>query len=302
MIENPTTPVIMLVIANLGAWVGSIWMAWMLLRRWWSGSPLVPQLPEHSQGRTDQAVQVERGEATGDDSDGDTDRHAVPWKGRHVLAVIMVTLLARLVGQTAVSRPDDITSQLLGGLLGILIGTAASIVMLLNQGASWSDLGLWPLHVKYNFRLAIGSLFLVLAPLLAVAFMLNQIVPYEHPIIEFLTEHRDMYAIVIVVVTAIIVAPLAEEILFRRVLQGWLESLPLPNGPTVAVCLSALAFGAAHIGQGLAWLPLTILGVVLGVLVKQTGSVVPAILLHAMFNAVSVGLLLLQLSGLVPEG
>ena len=275
MIQSLSTPVIMLAIAILGAWVGSVWMAGILVRRWLAGRPLVAERPHQT---------------------------VVPWKGRHVLAVIMIMLMARLIGQTAVSQPDTMTSQLIGGLLGMIIGTAASIVMLLSQGASWSDLGLWPVRGKADVCLAGGSLILVLAPLLAIAAMLDHIVPYEHPIIDFLTEQRDVYAIVIVVVTAIGAAPIAEEILFRRVLQGWLESLPLPNGPTLAVSLSALAFGAAHIGQGLAWLPLVILGVVLGVLVKQTGSLVPAILLHAMFNAVSVGLLLLQLSGLIPEG
>jgi membrane protease YdiL (CAAX protease family) len=36
------------------------------------------------------------------------------------------------------------------------------------------------------------------------------------------------------------------------------------------------------------------LALVLGVIARRTGSIVPCILLHALFNAVSVGLLLLQ--------
>ena len=129
---------------------------------------------------------------------------------------------------------------------------------------------------------------------------LNRIVPYRHPIIDYLNEHSDPLAIAVVVVAAIVVAPIAEEFLFRRVLQGWLQTLPLPFGSASAIGLTALAFALAHAGHGLAWLPLLALGAVLGVLVRQTGSIMPAILLHAFFNAVSVGLLLLQLSGMVP--
>ena len=68
-----------------------------------------------------------------------------------------------------------------------------------------------------------------------------------------------------------------------------------------AIAISSLLFGLAHFGQGLGWLPLVVLGAVLGYLTRQTGSIVPGILLHALFNSVSVVLLLVQLAG-VPAG
>jgi hypothetical protein len=86
----------------------------------------------------------------------------------------------------------------------------------------------------------------------------------------------------------------AEEFFFRRVLQGWLQTKEPPLERGAAVGLTAALFAVAHYGQGLAWLPLFALGLVLGWIVRRTGSLVPAILLHAMFNAVSVVLLLVQ--------
>ena len=59
---------------------------------------------------------------------------------------------------------------------------------------------------------------------------------------------------------------------------------------------SSLAFALAHVGQGLAWVPLTLLGLVLGRIAQRTGSIVPCILLHALFNAVSVCLVVVQVS------
>jgi membrane protease YdiL (CAAX protease family) len=46
----------------------------------------------------------------------------------------------------------------------------------------------------------------------------------------------------------------------------------------------------------LAWIPLVILGIALGELARRRGSLVPAILLHALFNAVSVAMLVVQIA------
>jgi membrane protease YdiL (CAAX protease family) len=103
-------------------------------------------------------------------------------------------------------------------------------------------------------------------------------------------------AVAIVAITAVIAAPISEEFFFRRILLGWLDArFPSPGG-RVAILVSAVAFGLSHLGQGLAWLPLVGLGVVLGELAYRRGSIVPAILLHALFNAVSVLILVLQIA------
>ena len=276
----------LLALAVMAAWLGSGWMVIAVVRRLRAGLPLVAAEPQRP----------------------------VPWRGIDVIAAVAIMILARLVAQmainaicrttpgdaSAITPQPDMTSHVVAGVLAMLGGAAVTALMLVRNGASWADLGLWPLAPARDLRLAVGGLALVLAPLLAVAALLNRIVPYQHPIIDYLNQHSDPLAIAVVVVAAIVVAPIAEEFLFRRVLQGWLETVPLPFGPAAAIGLASLAFAAAHAGHGLAWLPLLALGIVLGVLVRQTGSIVPAILLHALFNAVSVGLLLLQLSGLVP--
>lgn len=276
MTTSSDSAMMLLALAVMAAWLGSGWMAVVVARRLRAGLPLVAS----------------------------RSHEPVPWRGGDVISTVVIMILARVVAQLIIAKGDansaDMTSQLVGGVLAMLGGAVATAAMLLRRGASWADLGLWPLAPARDLRLALGGLALVLAPLLAVAALLNQIVPYQHPIIDYLNEHSDPRAIALVVLAAIVVAPIAEEFLFRRVLQGWLETLPLPLGSATAIGLASLAFAAAHAGHGLAWMPLLGLGVVLGVLVRQTGSIGPAILLHALFNAVSVGLLLLQLSGLVP--
>lgn len=276
----------LLALAVMAAWLGSGWMAVVVVRRVRAGRPVVGAAP----------------------------LQPVPWQGIDVISAVVIMILARIVAQLVIvgggpsgtpptNEPGslpDMTSQVVAGVLAMLGGAVVTAALLLRRGATWADLGLWPLRPARDLRLATGSLALVLAPLLATAALLNRVVPYQHPIIDYLQQQSDPLAIAVVVFAAIVVAPLAEEFLFRRVLQGWLETLPLPGGPATAIGLASLAFALAHAGHGLAWVPLLALGIVLGVLVRQTGSIMPAILLHALFNAVSVGLLLLQLSGVVP--
>jgi membrane protease YdiL (CAAX protease family) len=146
--------------------------------------------------------------------------------------------------------------------------------------------------LRADLALALAGLGLVLVPLLTLASALNRLVPYQHDGVDFLTATRDPWAVGLVIAAAIVAAPLVEELFFRRILQGWLEKrLPAADG-AAAIVISAAAFALAHQGQGLAFVPLFPLGLVLGFIARQTGSIVPCILLHALFNAVSVGLLL----------
>jgi hypothetical protein len=132
----------------------------------------------------------------------------------------------------------------------------------------------------------------VLAPLLCLAGLLDRVQPYRHEIIDFLADHRDPLAIGLVAFCAVVAAPIAEEFLFRRVLQGWLERFEPAWGPSGPILLSSAAFALAHYGQGLGWIPLFFFGIVCGYLARQTGSIVPGIVLHALFNAVSLIIIL----------
>jgi len=81
----------------------------------------------------------------------------------------------------------------------------------------------------------------------------------------------------------VVVAPLAEEILFRGLLLRGTASLV---SPSIAIGCCGLLFGASH---GALWLvvPLAGLGVLLGGLVWRTRGLGAAWLGHALFNLVA---------------
>jgi membrane protease YdiL (CAAX protease family) len=218
----------------------------------------------------------------------------VPWQGSDVLVVVLLAVACMAVVGGTAGRDPPLDHLLAANVLGTSVAAMLAIGWLVARGATAADLGFVSGHVAADGRLALGGLALVLAPLLALASALHQLVPYEHSVVEFLTNRRDPWAVGLVIAAAVVAAPLAEELFFRRILQGWLEArLPEADGAN-AIAISAAAFALAHQGQGLAYVPLFPLGLVLGFIARRTGSIVPCIMLHALFNAVSVGILLVS--------
>ncbi|MCC6511990.1 MAG: CPBP family intramembrane metalloprotease [Pirellulaceae bacterium] len=188
---------------------------------------------------------------------------------------------------------------------------------------------------------------------------------YSHPLLEQLTEEGSVLAYLLAVFCAVIVAPLAEEFLFRVMLQGWLQSLPWsfrslwwllgadgverqqalgiaapaalaaelvessdeaalpehanpyaapasladqPLSPPVVVgagsqsvaeqpsvkpplwpvFVSGTLFGLAHFDYGLSFIPLILLGIVLGLLYRATHSIWPCFVLHFCLNGIAM--------------
>lgn len=109
----------------------------------------------------------------------------------------------------------------------------------------------------------------------------------QHPFLLMLQEYPQFSVIVWVSVSVIIFAPAAEELLFRVVLQGALQSR---FHPAVAIVGSSLAFSFVH-----AWpnpLPLLPLAVILGYVFYRTNSYLAVVTIHALFNAANLALAL----------
>jgi uncharacterized protein len=93
----------------------------------------------------------------------------------------------------------------------------------------------------------------------------------------------------VLVVTALVFAPVIEELFFRGLL---LRSLQRRLSAPYAVAISALAFGLTHLvggwGSGAVMPALVALGMISGIFAVRTGNLSRSILLHVGFNLLAV--------------
>ena len=104
-----------------------------------------------------------------------------------------------------------------------------------------------------------------------------------HPTIDALRDHsRPSMVVVGFWFGAVVLAPVAEELFFRGLVQTFLGS-HLPRR-WMAVLFSSVAFGLVHSSQVHAIGALILLGVILGLAYERSGSLIPPMMIHAVFN------------------
>lgn len=260
--------------------VASIAIAFGLVRRVRSGLPIVPAADVPAAAWDGLIVLIVAGAAIGCQTAGIMAAHAI-------------------VPPTARSDAPAVTaSELAGTAAGTVAAAAVGVAIVLAAGGTRRSLGLFSDSPSLDLRLAVGTVLLITPPLLLLSGALNAIVPYEHPILDLLARFRDPATLAAVWLSAVVAAPIGEEIFFRGVLQGWFESLAsrqvgAGRRSALPVAASAVAFAAAHVGQGLGWIPLVGFGIAVGFLRSARGSLLPCIAVHAVFNAISVAIILL---------
>ena len=113
--------------------------------------------------------------------------------------------------------------------------------------------------------------------------------PHPQSLIETFGSHHGPVAYAMDLVASAVVAPLAEETLFRGVIFGGLATrMPLWG----AAVISALLFALFH-GLGVV-LPIFVLGLGLAYVYARTGTIWASMTTHALVNAVSVTALFAQ--------
>ncbi len=147
-------------------------------------------------------------------------------------------------------------------------------------------------HLKFSFTPAdvgigllagLGSQF-VIAPLLYLALRPLIGTPDVSGPARALADSAQGWGLIVFVIMVVIVAPIAEELFFRGLVQGQLAKL---IGPIGAIVVSALIFGAIHF-QLVQFPALFAFGVVLAYLFHRYDRLGPAIVAHMAFNGATV--------------
>ncbi len=254
-----------------------------------------------------------------------------------------------------------------GQTLPLGLTTVASFGNLLTIGLTllWLAMryGVGPGHVGFRIsnwsrQLKIGVLAtfacLPIVYLLMAAVSSGLESEYKHPLLEEIKSTATLASYLLGFVTAVILAPIGEEFLFRVMIQGWMQSIVFSS--PVAIVLGAsqsereaeqqsqygsqlspsseiestiaerlvvneahvldpyespiqativptespvippiwpsvvtgVLFGLAHWGYGLSFIPLILLGTVLGLLYRATHSIWPCVMMHCVLNGTSM--------------
>ena len=127
---------------------------------------------------------------------------------------------------------------------------------------------------------------MVLPPVVLTGWLITRLIGDQggsNPLLEIVLNSQDPLALLLLSLTAVVLAPLFEETIFRGVL---LPVLGRYLGRSGAVLVSALVFAVAHLSIG-ELAPLLVLGLGLGLLRISTGRLLPCVVMHALWNGVT---------------
>jgi uncharacterized protein len=220
-----------------------------------------------------------------------------PWDWEIVWQVFMLGFF--FVGQFllpfvfgAVISPGSLTMR----GQGIYVFASYASMSILTIGVLYfsikSYLPLPPDWFKFNWKSnwllwGIGG-YLVATPIVIVVSILNEKIWQgqggSNPLLQIVLEGKDSTALLLFFLTAAVAAPLFEEFLFRGFL---LPSLTRYVPVWVAICLSGLLFGVAHLSLS-EIIPLTTLGIILGIVYVRTKNLLAPMLLHSLWNSTTL--------------
>jgi hypothetical protein len=246
----------------------------------------------------------------------------MPWIGLPVnlldiivlMLVGLVSIVLPVVGVVIIARKRRIKKAEMGQTLSPVFNSIASIssvcicvcaylLIVWGKGAEWSQLGVVPVEADWYWKslLVLISVYLViLAVVVLISWLLPLIMDVKKVEKKLDKKHGfklDSFSLSGLFGYAVLV-PIAEEIVFRGVLYGWLR---LSLSIEASVAISAIVFGIAH-GIGFNGMMTLLGGVGFALLYEYSGSILPGILVHMVNNAVAISVPALIARGILFKG
>jgi membrane protease YdiL (CAAX protease family) len=230
----------------------------------------------------------------------------VPWAGaRAVVDVIIIYVVAQILAGIAVVVVTRGPSESALPLLLVISPLATLVVALAWLGLRYQG-RLAPIGGRRSARAGdvVVGLWVGVACLLgqrAIVLVIEVIADragIELPVVQeafrMIAQRPD--AAPLLVLTTVLLAPVAEETVFRGIL---FQGLRARTGFWPAALASGALFTLAHLGEGGGWLAAIVitsgimpLGILFAALVERRGSLVPSVVAHATYNAIGVAALI----------
>jgi len=206
-----------------------------------------------------------------------------------VLSVWFVSIIAQSAGASLTITVHGILASgvIYAGIVGMIITLLSVRKVSLTQafGLRWTK---WREDLPW-----VGLAFLAVLPIVfCVQWLVSLMVAPEaqnQPLLEFWMKSPDVLPRVLVAVMAVVFAPLAEEFIFRGYFYGVAKQFV---GPLWAGLAASLLFAAIHVHLP-AFAGLFLLALALTLVYEISGSIWAPVLMHALFNGLSLVLSLL---------
>lgn len=192
--------------------LASIYLWALAIVRWRQGLPIIPCEP----------------------------RRPVPWGLVDLLLIVLLAIFTiagaqvvavqwwniPLTGDASKLSARQFAILMLAGSLAELAVCFASISLVqIRAGATRVDVGLVASEFRRDVQLGATAFLMLAPPMYLVQIALTQVWEYEHPVQDLLEQQTSLSMLAVTLITAVGVAPFAEEIFFRVLLQGWLENV-----------------------------------------------------------------------------
>lgn len=206
--------------------------------------------------------------------------------------ILFIGLIAVKKSTSSFANIIPITADNFG--LYVLAVQSISLIIILavimrkkkKQALPWSAIGFKKFNSWQAVRYILGYFLLLAAALTAVALVVFSIAPDLSPSAN--DESGGTRVVTLMggiwpaFVLSVILAPIIEEIVFRGIM---FPALRKHYGVIVGIIASSLVFTLVHINilQMISALPL---GIYLAIMYHRTGSIIPGIVLHALWNLI----------------
>lgn len=185
---------------------------------------------------------------------------------------------------------------------GLFVGQSALMLFLTwlavlrPNRLSLAEIGLRPTYQGW-YRYALAGGVLCVPVVSAVNLLLQRLMgaPLENPQLQALAPQGfDWTSLIVMLLLVGVLAPFVEEIVFRGLLLGWLRRR---LRFVYAAPISAILFAVSH---GLPQLvpALFIMGLVLAAFAWRSGSLLPGMVVHGIFNSIMTLMLYVGLAGM----
>jgi membrane protease YdiL (CAAX protease family) len=228
---------------------------------------------------------------------------------------VWIGAISALKAATSIFTQEDRQNILLDQLITCIAAIAAIAVIIFLARASFARrLRGFGLSVKTIHRDLLAAFVNLLSiwPLLLVMIILTaffgrliwgqQYTIQPHEELELIKTNTRLSLRILIIFTAVVIAPLVEEMLFRglfqTVIRSYLEfrilSLDFRSSPVwVSIAVSSIIFTTTHANKA-HWPALFVLAVCLGYAYEKSGSLFRPIFIHALFNGITIAAALNQ--------